>query len=328
MNEPRQESSPSPQGQTGQAGQQQDQFISGVDPSKLAPELQSVYKNFQAGFTRKTQEIAKERQELESQRQQLEQQSVVFREKAEMLDTLSNDPGFQQWLVDRNQGRQQAQPQQNLSMGDRLREVLGTFEGSDALAGALEILSDNILQAVDQRLNTQLGPVVQQAQQSRQVAEFQALRDWALQNNLEDPANYRESIEIYQRKYPAIGVRDAYNMVVGSRRTSLTTRPAIDRGNPPAAGTGQPAGQQQGAGMSADMESRNPVMPPGGTAVVGSGVASPKSVLDQALENAGLDKRKGESTGRRIEMVLEQVVNDINAKGGNISRDDVFGRGG
>jgi len=90
-------------------------FTDKVDPSKLSPELQKVYKSMQADYTRKTQEIKSimpKYQEAEQARQVLQQ--------------LWADPEFQKWRAAETERRQQAGQQQepdyeNMTEEDRYK---------------------------------------------------------------------------------------------------------------------------------------------------------------------------------------------------------------
>ncbi len=94
-------------------GEEAAPFTDKVDPNKLSPELQKVYKNMQADYTRKTQEIKSimpKYQEAEQARQVLQQ--------------LWADPEFQKWRATETERRQQAQQEpdyDNMTEEDRYK---------------------------------------------------------------------------------------------------------------------------------------------------------------------------------------------------------------
>src|SRR5438128_2358829 len=71
-----------PQGQDGQASDQgqsatvEEQFSS-IDPKTLPPEVQAIYKNLQADYTKKTQSIAEQRKKAEYYDQLAADQRIV-----------------------------------------------------------------------------------------------------------------------------------------------------------------------------------------------------------------------------------------------------------
>lgn len=70
LNEGVEEQSEDTQGAGDQAGEQSSE---GFDPKSLTPELQKVYKNMEASYTRKTQAVAESRKSIEAKEQQIEQ---------------------------------------------------------------------------------------------------------------------------------------------------------------------------------------------------------------------------------------------------------------
>lgn len=55
-----------------EANNKEEDVFSGIDPNTLAPELQTIYKNMQADYTRKTQSIAEERTNFGTEREGFE----------------------------------------------------------------------------------------------------------------------------------------------------------------------------------------------------------------------------------------------------------------
>lgn len=88
-------------------------FTDKVDPNKLSPELQKVYKNMQADYTRKTQEL----KSIVPKYQEAEQAKQV-------LQQLWADPEFQKWRTAETERRQQAQQEpdyDNMTEEDRYK---------------------------------------------------------------------------------------------------------------------------------------------------------------------------------------------------------------
>lgn len=88
-------------------------FTDKVDPNKLSPELQKVYKNMQADYTRKTQEL----KSIVPKYQEAEQAKQV-------LQQLWADPEFQKWRTAETKRRQQAQQEpdyDNMTEEDRYK---------------------------------------------------------------------------------------------------------------------------------------------------------------------------------------------------------------
>ena len=119
----------------------------GIDPSKLPPELQPLYKSMQADYTRKTQEVAELRKSFEAQRQAQDQSQQMFKEYLDR--TLS--------------ARQEApNPQANVAQTIRDLQEQGRYDEANAL----------LVQQVQSEMKAQIDPLKQQAEIANRTATF------------------------------------------------------------------------------------------------------------------------------------------------------------
>lgn len=120
----------------------------GVDPSKLPPDLQTLYKSMQADYTRKTQDLSQQRKEFEAKMSAFEESQRMFRE-----------------YLDRSAIRQA--PTQTEQQGDVAAQIQtlrdeGRHQEADAI----------LLQLMKTQAEAQIQPLKAQAEMEARQATF------------------------------------------------------------------------------------------------------------------------------------------------------------
>ncbi len=221
--------------QTQQA--QQDSFLTGatLDPTKLPPEIQPIFKKMQGAYTKKMQEAAE------------------WRRQAEIVERFNNDRdfGFQtvaQWAarngfslapVGAGQGQQpQAQQQAFQRPNQADPRLIETIKAN--LPPELQWMAEAQAPALQQAVQQMLAPLAQQLTQAQQHSTRQVMeREWDdLASQLSDVApgweeHESEMVELLdflqgtQMKHPKYGSKHAllYNLVTGNAAaTAQVTR--------------------------------------------------------------------------------------------------------
>ena len=220
-----------------QQAQAQDSFLAGatLDPTKLPPEIQPIFKKMQGAYTKKMQEAAR------------------WREQAEIVERFNNDRdfGFQtvaQWAarngfslapVGAGQGQQpQAQQQAFQRQGQADPRLIETIKAN--LPPELQWMAEAQAPALQQAVQQMLAPLAQQLVQAQQQATRQVMeREWDdLAGQLSDVApgweeHENEMIELLEflrgttMKHSKYGSKHAllYNLVTGNAAaTAQVTR--------------------------------------------------------------------------------------------------------
>ena len=160
------------QSELGQAAQQeaQEHFLAGstLDPTKLPPEMQPIFKRMQGAYTKKMQDAA------------------ALREKASVVDRFyqDRDYAFQtlaQWAAQNGyqiapvgQLQQQQRQAQQAPAADQITEAIKA-----KLPPELQWMADSQAPAIQAAVQQMLAPVVQQLAQSQQAQSRQyAEREW------------------------------------------------------------------------------------------------------------------------------------------------------
>src|SRR3990167_10125622 len=217
--------------------QAEQQFLAGstLDPTKLPPEIQPIFKKMQGAYTRKMQEAAR------------------WREHSEMVERFQNDRdyGFQtvaQWAAQNGYslapvGQQHPQPQaQQVGQGQRPGQVNPQIVEAlkQNLPPELQWMAEAQAPALQQAVQQMLAPLAQQLVQQQQGATRQVMeREWDdLASQLSDVApgweehepQMVELLDFLQgstMKHPKFGSKHQllYNLVTGNAAaTAQVTR--------------------------------------------------------------------------------------------------------
>jgi hypothetical protein len=150
-----------------------EEAFTAIDPSTLAPELQSSYRQMQADYTRKTQLVAQMRREFEQHpvtQTVLQIQQLAQSDPAGLVTALQQQlTAAQQWAA----GQGIAIPDANAPQ-DEVQELNPEYmtETERALYEHLT-RQQQMVQQLEQRLKG-YDPVIQQAQQEKGMAQVQA----------------------------------------------------------------------------------------------------------------------------------------------------------
>lgn len=115
--------------QPGQAAPTPDTFTN-IDPASLSPELQAIYRNMQADYTRKTQEIAPYRQLAGAG---VDPNRAV--EAVQFMDAMENDPNF---VVAVHQQLSEALEQAGLTQAEASAEATRQIQSGELFEGGDE----------------------------------------------------------------------------------------------------------------------------------------------------------------------------------------------
>jgi hypothetical protein len=206
--------------------QAEQQFLAGstLDPTKLPPEIQPIFKKMQGAYTKKMQEAAR------------------WREHSEMVERFQNDRdyGFQtvaQWAARNGYsiapvGQQHPQPQAQPTYQRPGQPDPGIVEAIKAnLPPELQWMAESTAPAIQQAVNQMLAPLAQQLQQNQAGVQRQVMeREWDdLASQLSDVApgweehepQMTELLNFFQgstMKHPKFGSKHQllYNLVTGN----------------------------------------------------------------------------------------------------------------
>ena len=229
-----------------QPAQQEQTFLAGatLDPTKLPPEIQPIFKKMQGAYTKRMQEAAE------------------WKRQAEIVDRFRNDKdfGFQtvaQWAVQNGysiapvgQPHPQAQPTQQ-QPGQPDPQIVEAFKKN--LPPELQWMAESTAPALQAAVQSLLAPVVQQLQKTQQDTNRQVMeREWdTLAEELSNVAPGWEEhepemselldfLQGAQMKHPKYGSKHQllYNLVTGNAAATaqVTRRMQQAATNRPASG--------------------------------------------------------------------------------------------
>lgn len=166
--------------------QQEPKLFDGIDPAKLDPQSADAYKNMQADYTRKMQELAEQRKAIESERGKYNQYGDIekkFQEQSKTLEALSkerqvwqswapvlqkinnkefltkiqNDPNFVEKIISGGQSQQPQTGEQTVARiidGLSDDDYLTAGQANKALFQLVEKMRGEILQQAVEQFNS------------------------------------------------------------------------------------------------------------------------------------------------------------------------------
>lgn len=192
-----------------------------IDPNKLPPELQKLYKGMQADYTRKQQQLAKAIEGLEP-----------HKEKLALIDkALTGDPEAMQKLSRITQSLPNQQQQQQTYDFNKIPE---TFESpkhlTDFFDQRMTAAFNNFLGYLNQnvigKMQQPIAEMQNQVLQEKVAAEIQSARA-----KYSDFQNKEKEIAKVVQKYPGISLDDAYKLVSFSPKVpaqKIVSKPGVN----------------------------------------------------------------------------------------------------
>jgi hypothetical protein len=225
---------PSPEGETAEDATEEtlptpesapEQDFENIDPTKLSPELQKIYKGFQGSYTKKMQGMQKTLEGLQA-----------HAERLQLMDrAMAGDPAARQTLAKALQLEAQKadHPQDDIpAQFTDSKHLVSTIEGR---------IMKQVAQAIQQNMQSMAGnylqPIQAQMQYQQQMAEYESVKKVYPDFDAHIPA----MIEVRQQ-YPGIPLEAAYKLVTyksPAPRTQVTAKPGVR----PSATKPKPSGQ-------------------------------------------------------------------------------------
>jgi hypothetical protein len=284
---------------------QREPFL-GMKPEDVPDELKPMYKEWQANYTRLRQA------ETESARQ-LQAESQLYKQKAEQLDVLTNDPGFQQWLVSRQQQNQQ---QQSAQMPDMA--FVDEYEDAPVIKGLVESIMQGVNNTI-KPLQQEMASIKSGMSRQQADAEFSALVQRAKENNWTDPSLIKRNMDFLSQQYPTLPLMHIYSIAERQYLDGgkLISKPlaTVRQNNQP------PVMQEQSNRIPVVGETGSVTQPPGGATAVTGNTGRSLTALDQALKQR--QENKGAPVRLDVAKLVAETVDGMRARGEKIDPRDL-----
>lgn len=270
----------------------------GTKPEDIPAELQPMYKQWQANYT-------KTRQAETEQVRQVQSDAALYREKAEQLDTLTNNPDFQQWIVERNQqGRQQQGPK----MPDM--SFVEQYEDAPVIKGLIESIMQGV-NGVVQPLQQELASIKFGMSRQQADGEFDSLVQQAEKNGWTSPAVLKRNMDFLGQRHPTLSLMDKYTIAERQYLSggNIISKPlSVQLQNNPS-----PVPQEQTPRIPVTGDKGSPISPPGGTSAVSGSAGTSLDSLDLAIK----ERRENKGSPGRIDIKkhISDAIEGMRARG-------------